>query len=168
MIETILQLLNGLPKEIITVIVAGLPIAELRGALPLALLTFKIPLVQAFWLAYFGNLLPVLPLLLFLGPLSERLRHFRIWRVFFDRLFERTKKRAGLVERYEALGLILFVAIPLPVTGAWTGCIAAALFKIRLRYAFCAISIGVFCAGIIVSLITLIGRGIFHQLFLMR
>ena len=73
-----------------------------------------------------------------------------------------------LVEKYEALGLALFVAIPLPVTGAWTGCIAASLFKIRFRYAFPAICVGVFIAAIIVTLLTLVGKGVFFHLFLAR
>jgi uncharacterized membrane protein len=64
------------------------------------------------------------------------------------------------------LGLILFVAIPLPVTGAWTGSIAASLFKVRFRYAFFAICLGVIIAGLIVSAVTIIGKGIFFHVFL--
>lgn len=151
-----------MPEELATIIVAALPVSELRGAIPLAILSFKMPLLKAFLLSILGNLLPVFPLLLFLEPVSARLRRFKIWRRFFERLFERTRRKAAVVERYEALGLILFVAIPLPVTGAWTGCIAASLFKIRLRYAFWAICLGVIIAAIIVSSLTLAGKHLIH------
>lgn len=165
MLENLYLILKDLPKELMIIIVAALPVSELRGAIPLALLTLKEPFLKAVSLAILGNLLPVLPLLLFLKPLSEKLRHFRFWRNFFDRLFERTRKKALIVERYEALGLALFVAIPLPITGAWTGCIAASLFKIRLRYAFLAICIGISLAAAIVSVLTLTGKSIFYYLF---
>ena len=89
--------------------------------------------------------------------ITHGLRHIPLWSRFFDWLFERTKKKAELVQRYEALGLILLVAIPLPATGAWTGCIAASLFKIKFKYAFPAILIGVLIAGIIVTFLTLMG-----------
>jgi len=148
--------MNGLPKDLITVIVAALPVSELRGAIPLAL-AMKQPLAKTVLLAYIGNMLPVVPLLILLEPLSNRLRRIPILRSFFDRLFERTKRKAELVQRYEALGLILFVAIPLPATGAWTGCIAASLFKVKFRYAFPAILAGVIIAGIIVTVLTIMG-----------
>ena len=156
MIENIVDFLSALPKEAITVIVAALPISELRGAIPLAL-AMKQPLVKTLILAYTGNMLPVIPLLVLLEPVSNKLRHIPILRKFFDWLFERTRRKAEIVQRYEALGLILFVAIPLPVTGAWTGCVAASLFKVKFRYAFPAILIGVIIAGIIVTTLTLMG-----------
>ena len=68
-----------------------------------------------------------------------------------------TKKKADLIQKYETLGLMLFVAVPLPGTGAWTGCIAASLFKIRFRYALPAIVGGVIIAGIVVMLLTYMG-----------
>ena len=165
MFEELFLMLKSLPNGLITVIIAALPVSELRGAIPLALLTLKEPFLKVFFLSILGNLLPVIPLLLFLEPVSEKLRHFRLWRSFFDRLFERTRRKASLVEKYEAIGLALFVAIPLPVTGAWTGCIAASLFKIRFRHAFLAICVGVVCAAVIVSVLTLLGKGIFFICF---
>ncbi len=157
MIEHIVDFLSGLPKEAVTVIIAALPVSELRGSIPVAYYVFKMPLFKTLALSYIGNMLPVIPLLVLLNPVSERLRHFHLWRRFFDWLFERARKRADIVQRYETLGLILLVAIPLPATGAWTGCIAASLFKIKFRYAFPAILIGVIIAGVIVSAITCLG-----------
>ena len=137
-------------KELYTILIAALPVLELRGAIPIAL-KWGIPLPKAYALAFIGNMLPVPFILLLLEPVSNKLRHFKLWSKFFDWLLERTKKRAKVVERFEALGLILFVAIPLPITGAWTGCVAAILFGIRRKYALPAIALGVLIAGLIVT-----------------
>ena len=125
-----------------------------------AIIAFEFSPLKAYCIAFIGNSLPVIPLLLLLEPVSNALRRFPIWKRFFDWLFERTKRKATLVEKFEALGLILFVAIPLPVTGAWTGCVAATLFKIRFRYAFPAIMLGVAIAGVIVITLTLAGKSV--------
>lgn len=105
---------------------------------------------KAFWLSVLGNIVFVVPALFLLEPVTVKLRKFKLWERFFDWLFTRTKKKADTIQKYETLGLALFVAIPLPMTGAWSGVIAASLFKIRFRYAFVAIVSGVLCAGLIV------------------
>lgn len=156
MIETIIHLLKDIPKEYVVMLVGGLPILELRGAIPLGL-SLGMPLSKVFWLSVIGNIVPVAPALFLLEPVSQGLRKFKIWSKFFDWLFERTKKRADTVQKYEAIGLSIFVAIPLPMTGAWSGVIAASLFKIRFRYAFIAIIAGVIIAGIIVSALCSLG-----------
>jgi uncharacterized membrane protein len=157
MINIIINWLKDVPKEYIVMLVGALPISELRGAIPLAL-SFGMPMSKAFWLSVLGNSIPVMPALFLLEPVSNRLRRFKIWSRFFDWLFERTKKKADTIQKYEALGLAIFVAIPLPMTGAWSGVVAASLFKIRFRYAFIAIITGVIGAGLIVS--ALCGLGI--------
>ena len=116
------------------------------------------PIFKAYLLSVFGNILPVVPLLVFLDPVSNRLRKFWFFSKFFDWLFERTRKKADLVQKYEALGLILFVAVPLPITGAWTGTIAASLFKIKFKYAFPAIATGVIIAGLIMTILCTLGK----------
>lgn len=150
MLGIVTHWLKDLPKELVVIIVAGLPIAELRGAIPLAL-SFGMPAAKAFWLAIFGNTIFIIPALFLLEPVSNILRRFKIWAGFFDWLFERTRKKANTVQKYESLGLMLFVAAPLPMTGAWSGVIAASLFKIRFRYAFISIFLGVVIAGLIVT-----------------
>jgi len=156
MLETVIQALKGIPQELIVIIVAILPITELRGAIPLAL-SFGMPLSKAFWLSILGNTIFIIPGLFFFAPVSEKLRRFKLWARFFDWFFERTKKNAGIIQKYEALGLAIFVAVPLPMTGAWSGVIAASLFKIKFRYAFPAIVAGVFGAGLIVSALCALG-----------
>jgi len=156
MIEDLFRILVGknIPPGFIIFIVSALPVSELRGAIPLGLLVLKQPILKTYLIAVLGNMVPVVPLLLLLEPISNKLRKFRLWAKFFDWLFARTRKKAKLVEKFEALGLILFVCIPLPVTGAWTGCIAATLFKIPFRLAFLSICAGVMIAGLIVVLLT--------------
>jgi uncharacterized membrane protein len=155
LIEWLKEMLN-LPKEYMVMIIGALPVLELRWAIPQAL-WWKMPIMKAFWLSVLGNSIPVIPVLFLLEPVSSRLRKFKLWSRFFDWLTERTKKRADLIQKYEALGLALFVAVPFPGTGAWTGCLAATLFKIRFRYAFIAILAGVLGSGVIVLTLCLLG-----------
>ena len=156
MLDTIIHWLKDIPREYIVMIVGALPISELRGAIPLAL-SFGMPLSKAFWLSVLGNIIFVAPALFLLEPVSNRLRRFKLWARFFNWFFERTRKKADVIQKYEALGLAIFVAIPLPMTGAWSGVIAASLFKIRFRYAFIAIVSGVIGAGLIVSILCALG-----------
>lgn len=156
MLDIIINWLKDIPKEYIVIIVGMLPVSELRGALPLAL-SFGMSIQKAFWLSVSGNISFVAPALFLFEPVSGALRKFKLWSCFFDWVFERTKKNADTVQKYEALGLAIFVAIPLPMTGAWSGVVAASLFKIRFRYAFIAILIGVICAGLIVSTLCTLG-----------
>jgi len=160
MLEGITSSLIEFNKEIAVIVLAALPISELRGAIPLGLAMGFSPL-KTYLLAFAGNALPVIPLLFFLEPIAEKFRHIDVVRRFFDWLFERTRKKASLIEKFEAVGLILFVAIPLPITGAWTGCVAATLFKIRFRWAFPAILAGIAIAGVVVLGISLVGKGLF-------
>ena len=159
MVDTAINLVKELPKEALVLLLAALPISELRGAIP-AGFAFGFSPLKSFYIAFIGNVIPVIPLLLFLKPVSEFLRKMPVLSKFFNWLFERTKKRAAIVERLEAIGLILFVAIPLPITGAWTGCVAASLFKVRFRYAFPAIVAGITIAGIIVTLLSIAGKAV--------
>ena len=141
-------------REIVTVALASLPLSELRGAIPYAL-SVNLPVQKAYWLAVGGNLLPVIPLLLFFGKGADFISKFRHGKRFLDWLLARTRSRSRLIRRFETLGLILFVAVPLPVTGAWTGTVAAFLFGIRFRPALISIAVGVMIAGLIVTMVSL-------------
>ncbi|HIH36954.1 MAG TPA: small multi-drug export protein [Methanocellales archaeon] len=143
------------PDWLPVIVVAAMPISELRGAIPVAILHGFDPLT-AYMLAVIGNLIPVVPLLLWLEPVSNYLRRYKNWDRFFNWLFTRTRSRhSEYFEKYGAIALSLFVAIPLPVTGAWTGCAAAFVFGIKFSHALPAIFFGVLIAGVIVTLTTL-------------
>ena len=151
----IFQYARIVPPELVTLVLAALPVSELRGAIPYAMTVGGMGWQKAFVLSVIGNFLPVLPILLLLESVSNWLRRYPLWDRFFTWLFERTRRKGRLVERFEAVGLVLFVAIPLPVTGAWTGCVAAFIFKITLKFALPAIFCGILIAGTVVTLASL-------------
>ncbi len=140
--------------------IAASPISELRGAIPVAIRAFDFPWYYAFLLAVIGNLLPVPFILLLLNSVSQLLSKVSFFEPPLNWLFERTKRRGKIIERYERIGLALFVAIPLPLTGAWTGSLAAVLFGLKFRHAFLSIFIGVLISGVIVTCVTLFGWAI--------
>ncbi len=143
------------------ILVAASPVLELRGSIPYAIsLGFKPG--AALLLSIAGNILPVPLLLIFFKPVSERLRQFAIFKRFFQWLDERTLRKSKLIQKYELLGLILFVAIPFPTTGAWTGSLVATMFKIKFRSAFLAILAGIIIAAIVVTVVSVGGFIIFN------
>ncbi len=146
-----------LPPEIGVFLLSMLPIAELRIAIPFAIGVYKMPVLPSYFISVAGNIFPVFFILLFLEKISQFLtERSEIAKRFFDWLFCRTRKKFfENYERWGALALVIFVAIPLPFTGAWTGAVAAYLFGIPRKKAFVLISIGVAIAGLIVSLLTI-------------
>jgi uncharacterized membrane protein len=136
---------------------AAAPISELRGAIPLAILDLEVSWPLAFLVAFAGNLLPVPFILLLLDPIARVVSRVKLLDRILQAIFAISRRRGGIVERYGLLGLVVFVAIPLPVTGAWTGSIVAYLLGIEFRRAFPAIVLGVFIAGVIVTVLTEIG-----------
>jgi len=147
----------GFSKELVVLIISALPITELRGALPVAINLFHFPWHYALLLAVIGNLLPVPLILLFLDAFSRLLSKIGIFKRALDWLFEHTRRRGKIIERYERIGLMLFVAIPLPMTGAWTGSLAAVLFGLKFKHAFLSIFAGILISGTIVTCLCLLG-----------
>ncbi|MGQ9628752.1 MAG: COG2426 family protein [bacterium] len=155
MTDKILEALQSLPPPVVAIILAMLPILELRGAIPVVVGAYHIPVWKAYVYSVLGNIIPIIPILVFLEPLRKWLsERVSLARWFFDWLYWRTYRRGDIIQRYEALGLIVFVAIPLPMTGAWTGAVAALIFGIKFRLALPAIVLGVMIAGVVVSLAT--------------
>ena len=155
MIEYLINL--GIAKELIVVIISALPVVELRGALPVAINVFHMPWYWAFCLAVVGNMLPVPILLLFFESLARIVSKVEIGRKLVDWVFRHTRRHEKMIQKYEWLGLMLFVAIPLPMTGAWTGAIIAFILGMRFTYAFLSILCGVIIAGAIVTCLCLLG-----------
>lgn len=141
-------------KYLTTFLVAMLPVVELRGAIPYGL-AFGIPLWQTFILSFLGNIVPIPFIILFVRKIFAWLRTKSQW---LNNIVEKLEKKAtskeDLIKKYQVWGLLIFVAIPLPGTGAWTGALIAAMFDIRLKTAFPVISLGVLIAGIIISIIS--------------
>ena len=146
-----------LSNWLVVLTLAAAPISELRGAIPVAIIQFHFPWYYAFLLAVIGNLLPVPFILLSLDTVSRLLSKIGIFKRIFHRLFAHTRQRGKIIERYERIGLMLFVAIPLPITGAWTGSLAAVLFGLTFKHAFLSIFTGILIAGTIVTCLSLLG-----------
>ncbi len=148
---------KGLNRTGSVAAISTLPIVELRGAIPVGIVAFGMPWWKVYLIAVAGNMLPIPFILLLLGPVSNFLMRFPVGKKFFDWLFSRTRRKSANIEKYEALGLTLFVAIPLPVTGGWTGAMAAFLMGIPFGKAMFYILMGVMIAGVIMTILSLLG-----------
>jgi len=144
--QFLLTYLGFLPPEALVVIISATPVLELRGGIPLGL-GFGFTFWKTLGLSLFGNILPVLPVLVLFKPMSEIMLRYRWYRSFYNWLYGRTMNKSTKVRKYGAVGLILFTAIPLPTTGAYTACVAASLFALPIRYSFPAVVSGVILAG---------------------
>jgi len=146
-----------LESGVIVIITAVLPIVELRGAIPLGLTVYDLPVLFTYVLAVIGTMLPVLVLLRFwtwfekvLISKVPYLEKIKVW------LFERTRRKFyQRYRKYGDLALVVFVAVPLPVTGVWTGSLAAYLFGVPYWRAFRLILVGALISGAVVTLVTL-------------
>jgi uncharacterized membrane protein len=140
-----------------TVLLCILPIAELRGGLPYALAS-GIPPLQAYLLCVAANALVGPLVLLFLSSLHRLLDRWPAYHRLFERLVERSRRKIhGAVERWGYWGLMIFVAIPLPLTGAYTGALGAWVLGMRRWKSVVFIALGVALAGVIVCLVYLAG-----------
>lgn len=156
-------------RYLATMLIAMIPLAELRGAIPVAHFSFHFPLWKAFIFAVIGNMIPIPFILLLLGPASEWLmKHSKLMERFFNWLFARTRRKLEKqYELYAEIALAVFVAIPLPLTGAWSGAVAAFLFDIPFKKALFWIFMGVLGAGVAVTaVVALVGPNSFiYKLF---
>ena len=155
MSETIAEYIVGLlgdkiSPELIAFIVSMLPILELRGGLIAAKL-MEIDFFKAFAICYVGNMLPIPFILLFIRKIFNWLKKIPAVEKAIVKLEARSIRKADKIEKYRLWGLLLFVGIPLPGTGAWTGALIADLFDIRIKHSLPVIAAGVLIAGIIIS-----------------
>lgn len=148
-------------EEIVVFLLGMAPISELRGAIPVGILIFNFTSLKTFLLAVVGNITPIFPLYFIIKKLSDSLiKRYKTCESFFEWLFEHTRKKHGNhfdKWRYAPLALFIFVAIPLPMTGAWSGVLAGIVFGLSLREIMVSISGGVLLAGIIVTILTNLG-----------
>lgn len=159
------EIFGNFPKEAATALIAMIPIAELRVALPVALLVYKMPLLSAMFWSVLGNMLPIFFITYLLKPVADFLvKHWGPAKRFFDWWFSRVRRKfeGGSLKYGINLALVIFVAIPLPLTGAWSGAVAAFLFGIPPRRALILITFGVIIAGIIVGSLTSGGLYLFR------
>lgn len=157
----IAQLLDPFPDWLIVMLVSMLPVAELRGGIPLGILFLGMPWWTVYILAVVANIAVVPVIWWVLGPVERLLRHIGFMDRFLTWLFERTRRKSTKhIEAYEELGVFLFVAVPLPGTGAWTGALIAYLFDLPRRKTLFVIAAAVAVAGLLVLALIQGGIGI--------
>lgn len=155
-------MLDWLPHWFQIFFFSMIPWLESRYVIPYAMLGLGWEWWQAFPIAIIGNMFPIPFILLFFHYVEKWLRNYKFWTNLMDWLFSKTRKRADKkIRRYEHLGLLLFVAIPLPFTGAWTGALIAYLFDLNFKKSLITIFIGVIIAAIIMTILTLTLGNIF-------
>lgn len=161
--EALIQWVSAFPNEAAVMLLATLPITELRASVPLGVTVFHLSPIKTLLFSYLGNLIPVVLLFLFLPKVIALLEvhsltvHTVLKRYFYA-LETKHKKHYN---KYGTVFLILFVAIPLPGSGVWTGSLLAILFNINRKYAIPAILLGMILSGIIVLLLTQGGINLF-------
>ena len=155
-------MLENLPDWFWIFFTSMIPWWEGRYAIVMAMLHFGWEWWHALPIAVLGNMLPIPFILLFFHYVEKFLRNYKTWTKIMDWLFARTRKRANSkIQRYEYLGLLLFVAIPLPFTGAWTGALIAYLFDLKFSKSLITIFVGVVIAACIMIVSTLIFGNVF-------
>lgn len=146
--------LDGLVSpEVIVFIISMVPILELRGGLVAAAL-LKIPVAKAVILCVIGNIIPVPFILAFITPIFNWLKKTRWIRPTIEKLEAKSMGKSDRIKKYEFIGLLLFVGIPLPGTGAWTGSLIASLLNIKFKKAFPAVLCGILMATVIMCIIS--------------
>ena len=145
---------------LLTLLLGILPISELRGAIPYAYFKGS-PLWLSFLLGVLSNALVPLLGFLFFNTLHNLLYKWNLYRKFFDKTVARARVKVGdKVSKYGLLGLMLFVAVPLPITGAWTGTIGAWVLGLDKKKSILFILLGVLIAGVVVSTVIYTGSSI--------
>lgn len=153
LVNWFIETLSGVPRDIVCFIISMVPILELRGGL-IAAAVFKLPWLRALLFCIAGNMLPMPFVLLLITKIFDILRKTKLFRPLVEKLETRALSKKDKLEKAEFWGLVLFVGIPLPGTGGWTGSLLAALLGIRFKKAFPAVILGILLAATIMSLVS--------------
>ncbi len=161
-LEAKIEMIN-VSSEVKVFLIAMIPIFELRGAIPIGMLKYELPLWKVIPIALVGNMFPIFFILLFFNFVTKLFFKVPFLKKILEAIFARTRRKTAVIQKYEEIGLMLFVAIPLPITGAWTGSLAAYLFGLKFWKSILFIFLGVCIAAVVVTFLTSlkwIGAGI--------
>lgn len=148
----------------LTFLISMVPIIELRGAIPIGLYAFELDVIPVVILSVLGNILPVPFLIVFGGKVLNWLAKFPKLGKPFRRILMLGEKKVSKMHKTLFWGLFVFVAIPLPGTGAWTGSLIAITLQQKLRHSFFPIALGVLCAGAIILTLFYVAPEVFMAL----
>lgn len=156
LVPTIIDALasRGVSPQIITFIISMIPLLELRGSIIVAGSILRLPLIQTFIVSVIGNMLPIPFILIFIEKIFELMKKVSFLIKFPEWIEAKAMKKSDQIKKYGYLGLFLFVAIPLPGTGAWTGSLLAVLFRLKRGKSLFMIFLGVCTAGLVMSLVS--------------
>ena len=155
LVQYVVDFLGGsFGKEAIVFIISMIPILELRGGLLVAGPLLGVPLAKALPLCIIGNIIPVPFILLLITPIFTWMKGTKLFKPMVDKLEAKAMSKSDKIEKAQFWGLVLFVGIPLPGTGAWTGSLIAALLGIKFKKAFPATIIGIFLAAAIMTFLS--------------
>ena len=160
MLEGFEQVFGWLPKEVFAALISMVPVIELRGGLPYAILSGVDPLL-AFPLCIIANLIPVPFILWFITPIFNWMKQTKRLRPIVEKMENRAMSKKDSIEKSYFIGLLLFVGIPLPGTGAWTGALIAAMLDIPKKKSIPAITLGVCLAAVLMGVLSLVFEGLF-------
>ena len=153
LVNIFIDLFGGLNKNLIIFLISCMPILELRGGLIAATL-LKLNPISSFIICFIGNILPIPFILWFITPLFNKLKKTKLLRGLVEKLENKANNKKDKIEKSEFIGLLLFVGIPLPGTGAWTGTLIAAMINMDKKKALVASILGVILAGIIMMILS--------------
>ncbi|WBW99272.1 COG2426 family protein [Oceanirhabdus sp. W0125-5] len=138
---------------LIILIMSATPIIEQRGAIPYGLLSTNIDPFVVFLVSYVGSLLPVPFILLLFNKIFDILGRFKYFRWFYNFIQRKLDKNRGKFEKYEELALIIFIAIPLPTTGVWTGTAVASFLNLDKKKSFVCAAVGAFISAVVITIV---------------
>ncbi|MBQ8759363.1 MAG: small multi-drug export protein [Clostridia bacterium] len=147
------SLMSGLPEELIIFVISMIPILELRGGIIAASL-LGVPITTAIPVCIIGNIVPIPFILLFITKIFELMKKTKTFRPLVEKLESKAMGKSDTIKKYEFWGLMIFVGIPLPGTGAWTGSLIAALLRIKNKKAVPAIFLGLILETIIMCVVS--------------
>ena len=147
------NLSQHISREMVIFIISVIPILELRGGL-LAASLLKVSAAKAIPICIIGNIIPIPFILLFIRQIFKLMKKTKIFRGLIERLEKRAMGKSDQIKRYEFLGLLLFVGVPLPGTGAWTGSLIASLLEVDIKKSSIAIFCGLIMATVIMSIVS--------------
>jgi uncharacterized membrane protein len=142
------------PDEIKVFLISMIPIFELRGSIPIGVHRYKLPYWKVIPISIVGNMFPIFFILLFFDFVTKIFFKVPFLKKILEAIFARTRRKTAVIKKYEEIGLMLFVAIPLPITGAWTGSLAAYLFGLKFWKSILFIFLGVCIAAVVVTFLT--------------
>lgn len=163
MSDIIVNIFNKLSPELVTVLLAALPFTELRASIPVAITVFEFSPIKATAFSFIGNLIPIFFIFLTLPSIIKFTEnHWRFFKLILDKYFHSLEKKyKDRYEKYGAIILFMFVAVPLPGSGVWTASVLSVLFQIKPKYSIPSIITGLLFSAILVLFITKGGVALF-------